>query len=150
MLPFIGEPSNLTADGSVMTGVSSEMVGYWTWSEAEGMQEIGGFARAGGNPWISDDGTKVAGNFELPGNALLWAIYDRPGQTWTILPTPDLNSWKMETFGGPIPVFVRTPWALRKFSTRRSGTSRPPLFPDPPCPPGSCPRSGRTPQTAGS
>jgi len=92
-LPVIGEPDNLTADGSVVVGHSSQIPGYWTWSEAEGYQEIGGFGRAGGNPWISDDATKVAGNVEVPGNALLWGIYDRPSQTWTVLPTPDLNSY---------------------------------------------------------
>lgn len=91
-LDFIGEPTNITADGSVMVGVSTAMTGYWTWSEAEGFEDIGGFAQAGGTPWISDDGTKVAGNFDLAGN-LLWAIADRPTHTWTILAPPDPNSW---------------------------------------------------------
>ena len=85
---FMGNPSALTADGSAMVGTSSNLTGYWLWSQTGGYQEIGGFAIAGGLPGISDDGSKVAGNVRDTDGVVKWGIWDRATQTWTILPPP--------------------------------------------------------------
>lgn len=90
---FAGEPSAMTPDGSMMVGNSSNLPGYWTWSEAEGYQEIGGFAAIGGNPWISDDGSKVAGTLDVGGNVVKWALWDHATRTWTALPNPTPGSY---------------------------------------------------------
>jgi hypothetical protein len=85
-LPFEGNPAAMTADASVIVGTRISLDGYWMWSEAGGYKEIGGFARGGGLPGISDDGSKISGNIIDTDGIYKWGLYDVATQTWTGLP----------------------------------------------------------------
>lgn len=88
-LNFNGEPFSMTPDGSTMVGLSTNISGIWLWSQSEGYSEIGGTygtGQGGGEPRISDDGTKVAGNVKDANGVNSWGLWDRATRTWTILP----------------------------------------------------------------
>jgi len=88
LFDFLGVPRSMTPDGSTMVGtISTSSSSYFLWSVTGGYQEIGGFANIGGMPAISDDGSKVAGNF-MENGVVKWALWDRSTQTWTTLPPP--------------------------------------------------------------
>jgi hypothetical protein len=86
ILPFNGNPSSMSADGSAVVGTDANLVGYWMWTASGGYREIGGFAPAGGYPGISDDGSKVSGTVRDTDGILKWGLYDVAAQTWTVLP----------------------------------------------------------------
>ena len=80
-------PATMNADGSVIVGTRLSLDGYWMWSDAGGYKEIGGFARGGGLPGISDDGSKISGNI-LENGVYKWGLYDVATQTWTGIAPP--------------------------------------------------------------
>jgi hypothetical protein len=86
-LPFEGNPAAMSADGSIILGTRLSLDGYWMWSEAGGYKEIGGFARGGGLPGISDDKSKISGNI-LENGVYKWGLYDVATETWTGLTPP--------------------------------------------------------------
>jgi hypothetical protein len=106
LLPLSGVASAATADASVLVGTDLSLDGYWTWSEAGGYKTIGGFARPGGLPGISDDGSKIAGNIIDTDGVLKWGLYDVASQTWTGLPpsptTPQNPKCNSLDFGIPM------------------------------------------------
>jgi hypothetical protein len=87
LLPFEGTPATMSADGSIILGTRLDLDGYWMWSEAGGYKEIGGFARGGGLPGISDDNSKISGNI-LENGVYKWGLYDVATETWTGLTPP--------------------------------------------------------------
>lgn len=76
--------SDMTPDGSKVVGVAGEQ--YFVLDMNTGTtQLIGGFAPPGGSPSISDDGTRIAGNYRDPAtDTVYWGLYENG--TWTALP----------------------------------------------------------------
>jgi hypothetical protein len=80
-------PTTISADGSIILGTRLSLDGYWMWSDAGGYKEIGGFARGGGLPGISDDNSKISGNI-IENGVYKWGLYDVATQTWTGITPP--------------------------------------------------------------
>jgi len=81
-------PTTMSADGSIILGTRLSLDGYWMWSEAGGYREIGGFARGGGLPGISDDNSKISGNIIDTDGIYKWGLYDVATGTWTGIAPP--------------------------------------------------------------
>lgn len=75
-------PTDMTPDGTTMVGQYGAEVFRWT--EAGGVQPIGGDISGGGSPGISDDGRKVAATVRDASNIRNWAIHE--DGAWTLLP----------------------------------------------------------------
>ena len=76
--------NDMTPDGSKVVGVVGEQ--YFVMDvDAGTIQNIGGYAPVGGNVSISDDGTRVAGNYrDMAVNRVFWGLYENGA--WTTLP----------------------------------------------------------------
>jgi hypothetical protein len=76
--------SRMTPDGSKIVGTVGEQ--YFVMDTTTGtIENIGGYAPTGGSPSISDDGTRVSGNYrDLALNEVGWGIYENGA--WTKLP----------------------------------------------------------------
>jgi hypothetical protein len=83
-LPTGHTGSDMTPDGSKVVGVFGEQ--YFVMDVAAGTIEyIGGYAAQGGNVSISDDGTRIAGNYrDATLNQSFWGVYENGA--WTALP----------------------------------------------------------------
>ena len=108
ILSVIGEPRGISADGSVIVGVNPNPGSYWIWSVTDGYQNIGGYPNHGGNPGISDDGMKIAGNVKDTDGITKWGLYDRATQTWSVVPPPS-TAVPCSNANGP---YIGTVWNL--------------------------------------
>jgi len=75
-------PTDMTPDGATIVGQYGPEVFRWT--EAGGVQPIGGDISGGGLPAVSDDGSRVAATVKDASNILNWAIHENGA--WTLLP----------------------------------------------------------------
>lgn len=111
-IPFaLGNVTDITADGSLMVGVSegSGSDEYFTWT-GEGNPTFvttGGAAHFGGNPSISDDGTKIAGQAYDASHVAHHGIWQNGA--WTLLPPPPVNQGSCNGGQGP---YWGTTWGL--------------------------------------
>jgi hypothetical protein len=96
---FIGGLQSMSADGSILAGNSANMSSYWMWSEANGYQQIGGFAPVGGRGTLSADGSKFAGNYRDTDGIVKWGIRDNATGTWQVVPTPNAGTCTDSTQG---------------------------------------------------
>ena len=84
-LPAAYIATKITADGSKVVGNFGEQ--YFLYDVASGVGEaIGGYGPPGGSPSISDDGTRIAGNYRDASNQVFWGLYENGA--WTALPKP--------------------------------------------------------------
>jgi uncharacterized membrane protein len=82
-MPSNGLPTDITADGGIVVGALGGNA--FRWDVAAGtVENLGGETSIGGQPAISDDGTKIAANNRMPSGVSAPAIYENG--VWTNLP----------------------------------------------------------------